>query len=120
MNPFRLLLTACITVLLCACATRPAGYSGRWISKETVVGGFQPAVVERALTLEQDGRGQLVIKQNNQVIKDATGTWGIQADILHLDTEKNQSIYLRVLRLTNERLVVRTEEGNERIYDRIQ
>jgi hypothetical protein len=120
MNPVRFLLTTCVSILLCACASRPAGYSGRWISKETVVGDFQPAVVERTLTLGSDGHGQLVIKQNNRVVKDASGTWGIQADILHLDTEKNQSIYLRILRLTTERLVVRTEEGNERIYDRVQ
>jgi len=120
MNPVRLLLTTGICVLLCACASRTAGYSGRWISKETVVVDFQPAVVERTLTLDHNGRGQLVIRQNNRVVKDASGTWDIQADILHLDTEKNQSIYLRVLRLTNERLVVRTEDGNERIYDRVQ
>jgi len=48
------------------------------------------------------------------------GQWNLQGDILLLDQSNGVSVYWRLLRVSNERLVLRNDAGVERIYDRIQ
>jgi hypothetical protein len=120
------LALALISIAFVGCdSAKKANYSGRWISKETMVdkGIINPDktnVVERTLTLEPGGRSEFLVKVNGKAAQVTAGTWAVQADILYLDHEAGKTVYMRVIRITNERLVIRNPEGTERIYDRLQ
>lgn len=125
----RSLLTLALALLSLAfvgCdSAKKANLAGRWISKETkvhkiILTGDKTDVIERVLELNSTGEGELAIKVNGKVETSAKGKWVMQGDIFCLDYEGSKSVYMRLVRTTNERLVIRTPEGVERIYDRLQ
>jgi hypothetical protein len=99
--------------------------AGRWISKETrvdkgIIRSDKTDIIIHTLTLNVNGEGQLNITKNDRTDQNALGNWSILGDIFFLDYGNGKTAYLRIVRLTKERLVIRTEEGVERIYDRVQ
>jgi hypothetical protein len=110
---------------LLGCDAKKSAIAGHWFSKDPYVerkllGSDQPHVVERTLRLDKGGEGSLVILDNRKVSESLSGRWDLDGDVLHLDYEGGKSLYLRVVRLTDERLVIRTDEGKERIYERVK
>jgi hypothetical protein len=106
-------------------SAKKGNFVGRWINKETqvhkiILTGDKTNIVERTLELNSTGNGELVIRVNGKTENGAKGKWAIQGDIFFLDYEGDKTLYMRVIRITNERMVIRTPEGNERIYDRLQ
>jgi len=106
-------------------SAKKSNFVGRWISKETRVDkGFissdKTDIIIRTLTLNANGTGDLNITLNGRVTQNAAGKWSVLNDIFFLDYDNGQTVYLRVMRITNERLVIRNPEGTERIYDRLQ
>jgi hypothetical protein len=92
-------------------STKKANYVGRWISKD--------GVVVRTLVLDSKGNGSLKVTPTFGS-DTVSGKWDVLNDILFLDYEGGKTIYLRVVRISGEKLVIRNEEGTERIYDRLQ
>ncbi|MEY4272529.1 MAG: hypothetical protein RL250_1395 [Verrucomicrobiota bacterium] len=110
---------------LVGCNVKKSAIAGQWFSKDPYIerkifGSDQPHVVERNLRLDQNGQGTLLILDNRKVSETINGQWAVDGDILHLDYEGGKSLYLRIVRLTDERLVIRTDEGKERIYERVK
>jgi hypothetical protein len=106
-------------------SAKKSSFAGRWISKETRVDkGFissdKTDIIVRTLTLDANGNGELNITLNGRVTQNANGRWSVLSDIFYLDYDNGQTVYLRIVRITNERLVIRNAEGTERIYDRLQ
>ena len=104
---------------------KKASFAGRWISKETrvdkgIISSDKTDLIVRTLTLDANGNGDLNITLNGRVTQSATGRWNVLSDIFYLDSEGGKTVYLRVVRITNERLVIRNPDGSERIYDRLQ
>lgn len=122
------LSVACILLaafFFTACDAKKSNLAGRWVTKETVVqksalGGDRADNVIRTLALDANGNGEFVIVSNGDIIRKDVGKWSVVSDVFLLDHEGGKTIYFRILRITNERLVIRTEEGIERIYDRVQ
>jgi hypothetical protein len=106
-------------------SAKKSSFAGRWISKETRVDkGFissdKTDIIIRTLTLNANGTGDLNITLNGRATQNAVGKWSVLNDIFFLDYDNGQTVYLRVIRITGERLVIRNPEGTERIYDRLQ
>ena len=106
-------------------SAKKSSFAGRWISKETRVDkGFissdKTDIIVRTLNLDSNGNGSLNITLNGRVTQSANGKWNVLSDIFYLDDSSGQTIYLRVVRITNERFVIRNPDGSERIYDRLQ
>lgn len=96
---------------------------GRWTNKDldkSVVSFSTTNVFQRNITLGEDGQGSFLILENQKEVASYHGQWKLQGDILHIDQANGRSLYWKLLRLSNERLVLRNDEGTERIYDRIQ
>lgn len=108
-----------------AIAQTKAQLVGRWTNKDTVVdkgiiSSDKTDVFQRNITLSADGQGSYVILKNDRAHLTRPGRWNLQGDILYIDENDSSSVYWRLLRVSNERLVLRNDEGKERIYDRIQ
>ena len=124
MRPLLALALALLSLALVGC-DKKSSYAGRWISKETRVDkGFissdKTDIIVRTLTLDANGNGELNITLNGRATQNANGRWSVLSDIFYLDYDNGQTIYLRVVRITNERFVIRNPDGSERIYDRLQ
>jgi hypothetical protein len=124
MRPLLTVALALLSLAFVGC-DKKSSYAGRWVATETVVentvfSGNQATNVVRSLNLDENGNGSFVIANNGKVIRQDVGKWSVVSDVFLLDYEGGKTVYFRVLRLTNERLVIRTEEGFERIYDRIK
>lgn len=118
-------LLACATLLITGCDAKKTAIAGHWFSKDTyverkIIGSNEPHVVERNLRLEKSGEGSLVILDNRKTSESINGRWGVDGDVLRLDYDGTKTLYLRIVRLTDERLVIRTDEGKERIYERVK
>ena len=87
---------------------------------ETPVPVIDIDVVERNLRLEKGGEGSLVILDNRKTSESINGRWGVDGDVLRLDYDGTKTLYLRIVRVTDEKLVIRTDEGKERIYERVK
>lgn len=125
MRPILTLALALLAFIFSGCdIAKKTELAGRWVSKETVVEkgftGDRSDSVLRTLSLDSNGRGEFTINANGNIIRRDIGNWTVVADVFILDHEGGKSNYFRILRLTKERLVIRTEEGFERIYDRVQ
>jgi hypothetical protein len=110
---------------LLGCDAKKSAIAGQWFSKDPYVerkifGSNEPHVVERTLRLDKGGAGSLVILDNRKISQSIVGRWSVEGDILYLDYENSKSLYVRIIRLADERLVIRTDEGNERIYERVK
>ncbi len=108
-----------------AVAQTKAQLVGRWTSKDTVVdkgiiSSDTTDVYQRNITLNRNGQASFNILKNGRVSTTYQGQWNLQGDILLLDQSDGVSLYLRLLRVSSERLVLRNDAGVERIYDRIQ
>jgi hypothetical protein len=124
MRPLLTLALALLSLAFVGC-DKKSSYAGRWISKETRVDkGFissdKTDIIVRTLTLDANGNGELNITLNGRVTQSAAGKWSVLNDVFFLDYENGQTIYLRIVRVTAERLVIRNPDGGERIYDRLQ
>lgn len=124
MRPIFALLLALLSLAFVGC-DKKASFAGRWISKETrvdkgIISSDKTDLIVRTLTLDANGNGDLNITLNGRVTQSATGKWNVLSDIFYLDSEGGKTVYLRVVRITNERLVIRNPDGSERIYDRLQ
>ena len=124
MRPLLTLALALLSLAFVGC-DKKSSYAGRWISKETRVDkGFissdKTDIIVRTLTLNANGNGELNITLNGRVTQNVAGKWNVLGDIFYLDDASGQTIYLRVVRITNERFVIRNPDGSERIYDRLQ
>ncbi len=124
MRPILALALALLSLAFVGC-DKKASFAGRWISKETRVDkGFissdKTDIIIRTLTLNANGTGDLNITLNGRATQNAVGKWSVLNDIFFLDYDNGQTVYLRVIRITGERLVIRNPEGTERIYDRLQ
>jgi hypothetical protein len=120
-KPLKIIL---LSVALLGCGAK-SSYAGRWVNKDTSVStqlfsGGKAEVTERSLTLNADGTGTLSISVNGEAPQQYSGKWDVAEDILRLDYDTNKTVYYRVIRSTNERLVLRNPEGAERIFDRVQ
>jgi hypothetical protein len=98
---------------------------GRWTNKETevdkgIISSDKTDIFQRNITLSPNGEGSFNILKNGRVSTTYLGLWNLQGDILLLDQSNGVSVYWRLLRVSNERLVLRNDAGVERIYDRIQ
>lgn len=125
MRPVYLWILVLLSLGIIGCdASKKSEMAGRWVAKETVVEkgftGDRSDSVLRTLSLDSNGRGEFTINANGNIIRRDIGSWTVVADVFILDHEGGKSNYFRILRLTKERLVIRTEEGFERIYDRVQ
>lgn len=119
------LLTVAVALSLAGCNSNKTSCVGTWISKETrvdkgIISSDRTDVIVRKLTLNSDGTGSLHNTLNNRVTQNAEGKWSLAGDILLLDYDNGQTIYVRLLRVSNERLVIRNPDGSERIYDRLK
>jgi hypothetical protein len=124
MRPLLTLALALLSLAFVGC-DKKSEMAGRWVTKETIVkkatfGGDKTDNVVRTLVLNSNGSGEFQITENGQVTRHDVGQWSVVSDIFFLDHAGGQTFYLRIVRLTKERLVIRTEEGVERIYDRVQ
>jgi hypothetical protein len=124
MRPIFAFLLALLSLAFVGC-DKKASFAGRWISKETrvdkgIISSDKTDLIVRTLTLDANGNGDLNITLNGRVTQSATGKWNVLSDIFYLDSEGGKTVYLRVVRITNERLVIRNPDGSERIYDRLQ
>ena len=98
---------------------------GRWTNKETevdkgIISSDKTDIYQRNITLSPNGEASFNIIKNGKVSTTYLGQWNLQGDILLLDQSNGVSVYWRLLRVSNERLVLRNDAGVERIYDRIQ
>ncbi len=118
--PLLLLSSLCFV----GCDAKKSAIAGHWFSKDTYVErkilGSEPHVVERNLRLEKGGEGSLVILDNRKTSESINGRWGVDGDVLRLDYDGTKTLYLRIVRVTDEKLVIRTDEGKERIYERVK
>ena len=124
MRPLFTLALALLSFAFVGCDNK-SNFSGRWISKETrvdkgILRSDKTDIIIRTLTLNANGSGDLNITINRRVDQNAAGKWSVLSDILYLDSEGGKTVYLRVVRITNERLVIRNSDGSESIYDRLQ
>jgi hypothetical protein len=124
MRPIFAFLLALLSLAFVGC-DKKASFAGRWISKETrvdkgIISSDKTDLIVRTLTLDATGNGALQITLNGRVTQSATGKWSVLNDVFFLDYENGQTIYLRIVRVTAERLVIRNPDGGERIYDRLQ
>lgn len=108
-----------------AVAQTKAQLVGRWTNKETevdkgIISSDTTDIYQRNITLGRDGQALFNILKNGRVSASYQGQWNLQGDILLLDQSNGVSVYWRLLRVSNERLVLRNDAGVERIYDRIQ
>ena len=125
MRPILTLALVLLSLAFAGCdAVKKSSLAGRWVTKETIVEkgllNDKSDNVVRSLNLEANGNGEFIIAANGNMIRHDAGRWSVVSDIFVLDYEGGKTVYFRILRLTNERLVIRTEEGIERIYDRVQ
>lgn len=120
------LALALLSLVFLGCdSAKKSSFAGRWISKETrvdkgIISSDKTDIIIRTLTLDTKGNGELKITLNGRETQNASGKWSLLDDVFLLDIENGQTIYLRIIRVTAERLVIRTPEGAERIYDRLQ
>jgi|GEM_PF-3503663 len=124
MRPLLTLALALLSLAFVGC-DKKASFAGRWISKETrvdkgIISSDKTDLIVRTLTLDATGNGALQITLNGRVTQSAAGKWSVLNDVFFLDYENGQTIYLRIVRVTAERLVIRNPDGGERIYDRLQ
>jgi hypothetical protein len=123
MRPIFAFLLALLSLAFVGC-DKKASFAGRWISKETrvdkgIISSDKTDLIVRTLTLDATGNGALQITLNGRVTQSAAGKWSVLNDVFFLDYENGQTIYLRIVRVTAERLVIRNPDGGERIYDRL-
>jgi len=98
---------------------------GRWTNKDTevdkgILSSDKTDIFLRNLTLSADGQATYIMQKNGRTQVSYQGKWNLQGDILFIDEPDGHTLYLRKVRVSEERLVLRNDAGVERIYDRIQ
>lgn len=98
---------------------------GRWTNKETevdkgIISSDKTDIYQRNLVLAANGQATYNRLKNGREPISYQGKWNLQGDILFVDEPDGHTLYLRLIRVSEERLVVRYDDGKERIFDRIQ
>jgi hypothetical protein len=108
------LVSLCFFITSCG---KKSNFVGRWTNngKENVI---IPTVY--TLKLEANGTGEFIKVKANFKPEEIIFKWSVSNDVLIFDYGDDQTMYLRIVRLTDEKLVVRDSEGKEIIFDRVQ
>jgi hypothetical protein len=94
---------------------------GRWVNH----GVHDGHDCVRTLTFEQSGKGEFKMNYPgaaDRVGLTENGPWGVQGDIFYIEVkgEDVDAHYVRIIRLTSEKLAIRNAVGTERVYDRVK
>jgi hypothetical protein len=94
---------------------------GRWVNHGVADGKD----CTRTLIFGQSGKGEFNVKYPgtpNKIGQTEIGPWGVHGDIFYIEVKGKDvdAHYVRIVRLTSEKLVIRNSEGTERVYDRVQ
>ena len=79
----------------------------------------------RTLAFNLNGAGEYYVQRPTKefgLVVAEGGPWDVQGDICYIDirTKEMDTYYLRIVRLTQEKLVVRGHNGIERPYERVK
>lgn len=92
---------------------------GRWVNN----GVFNGRDCTRTLEFERHGTGHFRLTYSGGGTHSSySGPWNVRGDVCYIDVKAKdiETYYLRIVRLTSEKLSVRTHLGNERVYDRVK
>lgn len=92
---------------------------GRWVNS----GVFNGRDCTRTLEFERHGTGHFRLTYSDGgTYSSESGPWNVRGDVCYIDVKAKEldTYYLRIVRLTSEKLSVRTHLGNERVYDRVK
>lgn len=92
---------------------------GRWVNH----GVFNGRDCTRTLEFDQYGTGHFrLIYSGGETYSSYSGPWKVCGDVCYIDVKAKEleTYYLRIIRLTSEKLSVRNHTGNERVYDRVK
>jgi hypothetical protein len=92
---------------------------GRWVNS----GVFDGRDCTRTLEFEQHGTGHFRITYSNgETDSSQSGLWNVRGDVCFIEVKAKdiETYYLRIVRLTSEKLSVRNHLGIERVYDRVK
>lgn len=94
---------------------------GRWVHH----GVYNGKDSTRTFIFNQNGVGEYLLQYanspNSQIIT-RSGPWGVRGDIFYIEAKAKdiETYYLRIIRITPEKLVARNHLGTERAYDRVK
>lgn len=91
---------------------------GKWLCREA-------DGTTRTLAFNLNGAGEYYVQRPKKefgLVVAEGGPWDVQGDICYIDIrmEEMDTYYLRIVRLTQEKLVVRGHNGIERSYERVK
>jgi hypothetical protein len=92
---------------------------GRWVNS----GVFNGRDCTRTLEFERHGTGHFRLTYSSGgTYSSESGPWNVRGDVCYIDVKAKEldTYYLRIVRLTSEKLSVRNHLGNERVYDRVK
>ena len=94
---------------------------GRWVHH----GVYDGKDSTRTFIFNQNGDGEYLLQYanspNSSIISES-GPWGVRGDIFYIEVKSKdmETYYLRIIRITPEKLVTRNHFGTERVYDRVK
>ncbi len=92
---------------------------GRWVNSGVLDGRD----CTRTLEFEQHGTGHFRITYSNgETDSSQSGPWNVRGDVCFIEVKAKdiETYYLRIVRLTSEKLSGRNHLGIERVYDRVK
>ena len=94
---------------------------GRWVNH----GVYDGKDCTRTLIFGQHGTGEFLMKYSggrDGIISTESGPWNVHGGICYIDVKSKDvdTYYFRIIRLTRERLSIRNDRGDERVYERIE
>jgi hypothetical protein len=92
---------------------------GRWVNN----GIHNGRDCTRTLEFDQYGTGHFrLIYSGGGVYSSESGPWNVRGDVCYIDVKAKDldTYYLRIVRLTSEKLSVRNDIGIERVYERVK
>ena len=92
---------------------------GRWVNS----GVFNGRDCTRTLEFERHGTGHFRLTYSGGgTYSSESGPWNVRGDVCYIDVKAKEldTYYLRIVRLTSEKLSVRSHHGTERVYDRVK
>lgn len=94
---------------------------GRWVHH----GVYDGKDSTRTFIFNQNGVGEYLLQYanspNSHIIA-RSGPWGVRGDIFYIEVKAKdiETYYLRIIRITPEKLVTRNHLGTERVFDRVK
>ena len=92
---------------------------GRWVNN----GVYDGRDCTRTLEFDKYGTGYFrLIYSDGRTYSSESGPWNVRGDVCYIDVKAKEldTYYLRIVRLTSEKLSVRSHHGTERVYDRVK